>query len=208
MATQNNSPNGAMNQSPTAQKMCQIQTPQFYDHKGTQAIMDLYGIKRELLVDCTFLEKLARDAASAANATVEGPLLISTPPDGGGPSFTMHLLQSHGSGHAWPETTITIKGEEGEAFKRIEGYMYLDFATCGVTCDPIKACVSYILGLQPSTGTVTILPTGENPDAAADKQIKVYALDDFKRVFRSEFDEVSGKYSVPTPADAQELKCE
>lgn len=193
MATSKNSLNGTRNESTDTQKNSQTQAPQFYDHKGTQAIMDLYGIKRDLLVDCTFLESLARQAASAANATVEGPLLISTPPDGGGPSFTMHLLQSHGSGHAWPETKITIKGDGEEAFRCIEGYMYLDFATCGVSCDPIKACARYILELQPQAGTVTILPTGGNPELSNEMQIKVYTLQEFKSAFRSEFEEICAK---------------
>ena len=196
MDTPNNSANGTRRVSPT-NKIGQTPPAETYDSRGKTVLIDLWGIKRESLTSREVLELLARGAAKAGNATIEEPLHITTP--GGtssvdvenGSSFTVHLLQSHATGHAWPEKTVTIKVGEN-TFKYLEGHITLDFLTCGTSSSSIACGIYSIEMLNPEQGSVLIVPRGEYMDQKQlMAEIKIYSLDEFKEAFKSEFERIA-----------------
>lgn len=69
---------------------------------GTHLLADMAGIAPGLLVDCTKIEQLLRDAATAAGAQVLHSHFHSFGP-GLGVTGVVLLAESHISIHTWPE---------------------------------------------------------------------------------------------------------
>ena len=117
---------------------------------GIHLFADLWGCDPSILIDRTFLEELAVEAARRAGATLCELVAVNFParmPIGlAGVTVIAVLSESHLSIHTYPET----------------GYVAVDFFTCGPTCDTYKG-YAYIKGkLAPTRDSVAVLLRG-NP---------------------------------------------
>ncbi|MFA4985250.1 MAG: adenosylmethionine decarboxylase [Candidatus Brocadiia bacterium] len=113
---------------------------------GRHLIVDLFGIKRDLLNDADAIGSLLARAAAAAGATVIDSCSHSFSPHG--VTATVTLAESHISLHSWPEN----------------GYCALDIFVCG-SSDPFKALEVIRDHFLPLREQVVELPRGESEDA-------------------------------------------
>lgn len=89
---------------------------------GNHCILELYNCPEELLDDERFIRQTLRYAAEKSGSTLLA--IVSHKFDPQGVTAIGLLAESHISIHTWPEM----------------GYAAADVFTCGICCDPVKAC--------------------------------------------------------------------
>lgn len=109
-----------------------------YEAKGTHYLLDVYGVKSELLNDMSYQNELLTTAIHKAGATILDIAEYKFDPTGC--TLVLLLSESHISVHSYP----LEGGIEGC------GVAFYDVFTCGSHVDT-KAAVNYILEqLQPT----------------------------------------------------------
>ncbi|MGO4381168.1 adenosylmethionine decarboxylase [Pseudoduganella sp. RAF53_2] len=112
---------------------------QLYQPAGVHLLADMSGIAAELLTDCSKIEQLLRDAATAAGAHVLHSHFHGFG-EGQGVTGVVLLAESHISIHTWPET----------------GFAAADIFMCGRT-DPQRALSLLREALHPSGCAITTI---------------------------------------------------
>lgn len=112
------------------------------DTKGRHLLVEYYGCDANVLNDPQSIERLMRQAASAAGATVVGSIFHPFTPQG--VSGVVVVEESHLSIHTWPE----------------RGYAAVDFYTCG-NCRPELAHEVLHAGLRPSRAECMFIRRGQ-----------------------------------------------
>lgn len=113
------------------------------DTLSSHLLGEYRGCDRALLNDPTRLERLLRDAAEAAGATVVGVLFHRYSPHG--VSGVVLVAESHMSIHTWPEA----------------GYAAVDYFTCG-DCTPRASHPVMMDGLGAESGELMVVQRGRD----------------------------------------------
>jgi S-adenosylmethionine decarboxylase len=117
---------------------------------GIHLCADLWGCNPAILIERTFLENVAIEAARRTGATLCEVVAVNFPPrmpQGlAGVTVVAVLSESHLSIHTYPET----------------GYVAVDIFTCGPGCDTYKGYAYVKEKLSPSRDSVTAILRG-NP---------------------------------------------
>lgn len=100
------------------------------DTRGQHLLAEYYGCRNQVLNDKEAVERLLKNAAVAAGATVVATVFHRFAPQG--VSGVVVIEESHLSVHTWPEA----------------GYAAVDFYTCG-ECSPDKAHQVLMEGFEP-----------------------------------------------------------
>jgi S-adenosylmethionine decarboxylase proenzyme len=102
-----------------------------YEFTGHHLLASYVDCDKEALVNLENLEKAMKEGAKASGATILSSVKHVFPPDG----FTMVilLLESHASIHTYPE----------------HGACFVDFFTCGHSCDASKFDQTLVDYLKP-----------------------------------------------------------
>ena len=104
-------------------------------------LAEYYGCRNRLLNDKESVERLLRDAAVAAGATVVATVFHRFAPQG--VSGVVVIEESHLSIHTWPEA----------------GYAAVDFYTCG-DCFPERAHETLMRGFEPDRAELLTVTRG------------------------------------------------
>lgn len=129
--------------------------PPPYD--GRHLIADLHGCER--LDDAPHIERVLRDAAAAAGATLLDLRLHAFGP-GQGVTGVALLAESHISIHSWPEA----------------GYAALDFFLCGSSHDIEAALAVVVAGLSAGRVERQVIPRGYGASQPIDVPLGTEAL--------------------------------
>ncbi|RJG04460.1 adenosylmethionine decarboxylase [Noviherbaspirillum sedimenti] len=124
-------------------------------HSGTHLIADLHGIAREKLCDGAALDRLMRQAAESAGATIVYSHFHAFGA-GQGVTGVVLLAESHISIHTWPEI----------------GFAALDIFMCG-NAQPQRALALIEAALTPASSAVQELPRGYS---AASPHLRVSSI--------------------------------
>ncbi len=110
--------------------------------RGKHLLADFYGVQARLLQDCSALENLLREAATAASAHILFCHLHSFGPEQGVTGVLL-LAESHISIHTWPECS----------------YAAIDIFMCG-QAEPELALRVLEQALRPSRNTLQTVQRG------------------------------------------------
>ena len=111
------------------------------DTKGRHLLVEYYGCQQAILNDVNKVERLLKEAATAAGATIVQSVFHRFTPQG--VSGVVVIEESHLSVHTWPET----------------GYAAVDFYTCG-DCPPERAHEVLLAGLESRRAEVMFIERG------------------------------------------------
>lgn len=120
-----------------------------HDPRGLHLLADLRGIEAAKLTDAAWLEKLMREAASAAGAHILFCHLHSFGPQQGVTGVLL-LAESHISIHTWPEY----------------GFAAADIFMCG-QAQPQLALEVLNAALQPASSQIQTIVRGAEQDTQA-----------------------------------------
>lgn len=110
--------------------------------EGQHLLAEYFGCNLSLLGDLDQIEKILRQAAVEAGATVVGAVFHRFSPQG--VSGVVLIAESHLSIHTWPEC----------------GYAAVDFFTCGV-CDPRLAHAYMAQALEAKSHELMLIQRGQ-----------------------------------------------
>lgn len=109
---------------------------------GSHCILELYDCPYDLLDDKEFICQTLSRAAEESGSTLLSLTIHKFEPQG--VTALGLLAESHISIHTWPE----------------KGYAAADVFTCGIHCDPVKACQFLVKQLNALRHTQSVLQRG------------------------------------------------
>jgi S-adenosylmethionine decarboxylase proenzyme len=114
---------------------------------GTHVLLDVQGVRADLLNNATALEKVLVDASMAAGATILRRTMVQFEPQG--VTGFLVLAESHVAIHTYPE----------------HGVAMVDCFTCGLVADPHRAIQCIVDALQPTAYQIKKVGRGQESNA-------------------------------------------